>query len=185
VTFVQPRPPRFSTDEGPDGLVIGIPHPRNWFTILFLPVWLSLWTVGEVSVGRDVLFNGRHDPFTLTWLLFWSAAGPYVLLWWLWSLFGTTIVIVGTDRLTLRRKMLGVQHSREYSASSIHGFHFREAAGAGRSRTSSAIQFSYGGRTVSFASDLDFTEGEQIIRLITARLPQTTSASSNIFAEMK
>ncbi len=41
---------------------------RQWVAIIFLAVWLVLWTVGMMMVGLQIL-NGAEDGFLVVWLL--------------------------------------------------------------------------------------------------------------------
>ena len=52
---------------------------RHWFVIVFLGIWLALWTFGIVMAGILVL-SGEKDSFLLIWLLFASIGWIAVVL---------------------------------------------------------------------------------------------------------
>ena len=39
--------------------VVSMPAARQWFTIVFLPVWVLMWFWGEVSKVREIASSSR------------------------------------------------------------------------------------------------------------------------------
>jgi hypothetical protein len=81
----------------PDGLETRINSPKNTFLLIFLPIWLVLWTAGGI-VALWSLIGGRsgNEAFIAIWLCFWLLAelcAVYTVLW----------QILGQERITIRQ----------------------------------------------------------------------------------
>lgn len=65
---------RAKRDAAQEAAAPDVPEPaarprRRWGTILFLSIWLSLWSVGVFFVGLIIL-SGEGEPFLLVWEAF-------------------------------------------------------------------------------------------------------------------
>ena len=75
---------RAITNDTFDSIEIEIPTKKNWFTILFMGVWLGGWSMGEMSaintlfVSNDGLGSGNY--FMMFWLFGWTIGGSGSML---------------------------------------------------------------------------------------------------------
>lgn len=111
-------------------LKIILPAPRQGvFTIIFSPLWLIGWTLGEIIVSYNLftphnIFT-QHDPseppklLMVFWLIFWTIGGLNV--WWsiFWSLAGKEIISVSNYRMTLCREVFGIRFTRRFERRDI------------------------------------------------------------------
>jgi hypothetical protein len=69
------------TTDGTDPAIV-IPNSRGakqYFTALFLLLWLGMWTVGFRDVGSKVL-SGNGNAFLIIWLAGWTVGGILAVL---------------------------------------------------------------------------------------------------------
>lgn len=119
---VVPTAPRNTVEEFGDSLNFSIPSRKQWFPILFLPLWLAGWAFGEFSVLGPILAGrgfGGPGPFILVWLAGWTAGGAFVLYALLWQLVGRETVVVSSQSLIVRREIFTTLRSKEYLAEDI------------------------------------------------------------------
>lgn len=76
---------------------------RSIFLMLFLPVWLTGWAVGEFFALRELLVVGDSKTpksFLTIWLVGWTIGGLLAGVSWLWNTFGDEKVFIQSDLLT-------------------------------------------------------------------------------------
>lgn len=98
-------------EETPEGAEISVTSPFLWPLTLFFGVWLTGWTAGEVSAGREAwrLISGGSGgwellpaAFLLFWLAGWTAGGVFA-----WGVF--LFSIKGCEKVTLREGTLCIR----------------------------------------------------------------------------
>jgi hypothetical protein len=179
---VVPPSDRSTVTDTAEGVLVSTPVRKNWFILLFLPVWLIGWAVGEVSVGRELLDfeQARGEPilFMVVWLIFWTIGGVFCFALFLWSLFGVENVAVGGSTVSIRREVLGVGYAREYEMTHARNLRVSNAPmnmfdlRAGLSfwgLGGGLIAFDYGSSTVRFGAGLEEAESARVVARILAR----------------
>lgn len=197
MAFEEPAKPRCKIEEVPEGLVITIPTRKHWFIILFVGFWLCAWAVGEMFVGRIVLYGlfGGDAPwkeaesavsiglfvFILAWLGCWTVGGLFAMYAWVWNTAGRQVVTVGVDGVRIENVIPMWRRGKEYRLADVKSLRiapeqltmwtFREGMrfwGIG----GGLLTFDYGARTVRFGAGLDEAEAKMILAVIANRCPQ-------------
>jgi hypothetical protein len=173
------RAPRFTVEIADGTEQIRIKARRNWFALLFLVFWLTLWTGGGIMA--IVQLTRDFEIFLLVWLVGWAVGWLFAAIAITWQLVGVeTIRVIGGD-LELGYSMAGMTRRRLFRGSEISGL--APAPMGPMSRMQSAhppflnwskagsVKFNYGPRTVHAAAGLDEAEGRMIVEHLRKRLP--------------
>jgi len=156
-----------------------IPVRRNWFVLLFLPVWLTLWTLGGIA-AIYALFT-QFEVFLVVWLCGWAlgwivAAGTLA-----WQLVGRETIRVEAGRLIHSCRAPLWNRELAYNVSEIRGLsgdrgpsvfeNFHIPSPLITFGRMGAVKFHYGSRTIRMAASIDEAEGQQIADWLALRLP--------------
>lgn len=177
-----------------DGYQISIASKKNWWMLLFLPLWLAGWTQGGVLEIRSLLdpHSGQPALFMVLWLVLWAFAELFVAYAWLWNAFGKEVVTVRLGNLVLKRDILGFGRSRLFPVSEIS--HLRSSGLFGSFRLGWAgtlnfwglsggmIAFESGRKTHRFGIHLEEDEATQVVAELVKcppKLPPLRGANSN------
>ncbi len=191
---VEPPKPRYTVEDLEDTLQFTIPSRKYWFILIFIPFWLIMWAIAEVMVAGILIgglvgaLNGTIDRpglifpaiFLVVWLSAWTVGGFLVVYAFLWQLVGKEILEVSPQSVTVRRRILGFNRSKEYLAEHISGLRvtplpttaFGIRANGFWGMTAGPLTFDYGAKTFRVASGAEEAEAKQIIAAIQQRFPQ-------------
>jgi hypothetical protein len=179
-TFLQPAKPRATIVDEVSELRVTIPAPRNWFLVVFLPLWLIGWVVGEVAVAGSLLTDppsGGELLFLVVWLIGWSLGGALFAFFWLWNLMGKEIVTLDDEALTLRYALGSVGWTRRFDRGEVRDLRLSQSTPMDFRSTfgwwlggSGTIAFDYGARTYRFARGIDEAEAKQVVAEFWRRL---------------
>jgi hypothetical protein len=166
---------RSTLREGAAGPEIVIPAKKNWFVLVFLPVWLTGWAFGLAGASHELVSGRMRDeagPFLVVWLVGWSLGGAFALYTWLWNAVGREIVGIGPGILAIRREVAGLGRTREYDLVEVKNlrvspappdpFGWGGSARLGGSGTGT-MAFDYGAKTVRFGGGIDEAEAATVI----------------------
>jgi hypothetical protein len=168
---------RSKIDDGPEGLSIVIPVRRQFFPLVFLPLWLVGWAVGAVSATRDLLSGQDRSLFLVVWLAAWMLGGAFAVLSWLWILAGRERVTAGLGTFVHRYELFGLARTREFDVSQMRNMRVAHepvnAWTGGNMRAlgwgGGTVAFDYGAKTVRFAP-VDEAEASIIVNHLAKRL---------------
>ncbi len=137
------------------GSEIRIASPKNIFLLIFLPIWLSGWTVGGVVAIKQVISGGAKEEllFMLIWLCFWLVGELLVLYVFLWGAFGREIISIQRGILKIKRSIFGYGPSKDYQTTKVSNL---RASGLFPSMMSWSFNMSYwgvSGGTIAFDYD--------------------------------
>ena len=189
MAVVAPAKPRATVTDTSSGLEITVPAKKNWFITIFLGFWLCGWAMGEIMVPTQ-FFSHDMPPeamlFTLVWICAWTIGGAFALYVFFWSLVGRERILLGPDRLAIKRELFGWGRKREYEL--IHVRHIRVAPaqfnlfdfraglqfwGIG----GGIIAFDHGSATVRLGAGLEESEAQSIVDRIGSRASIPESAA--------
>lgn len=173
------KPPRFEVEQTAGGERIRVRIRRNVFALLFLPVWLVLWTIGGIAAMTELARGG--EPFLAVWLCFWAVAELAVILSLAWLIWGAELIgVIGGD-LEIGQRLFGLTRSRLYRGRDVRDLAAAEAPPFYAQTQFAipfmmkprwgAVKFNYGGRTIFIAQGLDEAEGRMIVERLRRRLP--------------
>lgn len=179
--YIEPRGVRHRV-EVVDGIEqLRIPMRRQWFVILFLPIWLTGWAFGEVSAAGQL--TQSFDLFIAAWLIGWTIAGLFAATTLIAQLFGTqTLRVVQRDlevrmgvgplRRTWRYRGDAIEHLMAWTPETgLYGMRGMQRPLWLRPRTG-AVKFDYGAESIFLAPELDEPEGRVVVDWLARRLPR-------------
>lgn len=180
MTYVPLGQARFKIEPTVDGTVLTIPAVRNVFIMLFLSVWLVMWTIGGFGAMAALIVT--HEPFLVFWLVGWALGwlAVFTTLAWMFT-DRQSLGVLGQD-LEVMVKMFGFKSTKLY-----HGREIRQLGVApveawrmrrgpqlpfGIMGGSGAVQFTYGARVRFLAPGMDQAEAAQIVTWLKTRFPE-------------
>jgi hypothetical protein len=181
---VKPLPPRHTTEDTIDSLIISIPSKKNLLLILFVGFWMVGWFSGETSALNGLINGGFNNPdlFMIAWLGGWTIGGIFVMSLLLWQIFGKEKIEIANHSIIYSRTVLIPFFPKEYSFEHIKNLrvaHIGYNGMYGRSRNMAfwgfgpgLIAFDYGSQTVRIGVGIDEAEAKQILAEIQQRYPQ-------------
>lgn len=178
-------------DSGAD-VQISIPARRNWLVLAFLLFWLCGWFVGLLFVigfAAGSAFGALHDGptdgppaiFLLVWLVFWAAAGLFIMRIVWWQLRGHELITVSNGTLTLAKSGLLFHRPKTYDLSEVRYLRVQEDPLAaffggfasyrsfGAFGDAGSLRFDYGLKTVKLGVSLDEAEARYLIQRLHER----------------
>lgn len=195
----QPALPRYTSENTGFSLKITIPSKKNWFVILFLGFWLTMWAVGEVAVGAGIiievikmLIKGNFAElvfeslfggfFMVIWLAIWTAIGGFALYTWLWNINGTEAIEVSGESIQITHRVFSFGKPKEYTVGHIKDIrtvpiHSNGIWGFRLARFTwgvppGTLAFDYGAKTINFGSGCEEAEAKMILKEIWQAYPQ-------------
>ena len=170
---------RFTVEQTARGELIRIPARRQIFAMLFLPVWLALWTVGGIAAISAVMT--QFQIFLVIWLCGWAAGWVFAAGTLLWMIAGSeTLLAIGGD-LEISHHAFGFSRTWVYQGSQINNlapsaqtpwpFQFQWQVPFIRTMRTGALKFNYGPRTVYAGAGLDEGEAIMVVNRLAHFLP--------------
>jgi hypothetical protein len=190
VPVVQPPQPRYRIEDVEDGLTITISSQRHWFGTPVLGIYLIvLWLM--IGLMASIFFEPSSveasDDLT-GWVMLASLVLPlvgyalYLTYVFLANKFGEEIILIRSQSIVVRRRLLMFGRLYEYHVDQVHNLRIQVpiALYAYPAWITSvfgfvskgSIAFDYGARTFRFGSGADEAEAKQILSLIWERFPQ-------------
>jgi hypothetical protein len=182
VDFEQPGQMRATLTEEGSALRIRIPMRRSILLAAFMTCWLSFWSYAGWQTGKHLLQEFQF--FELAWMGMWAVGEIFVIYFLFRSATGEDLLLVSSDRLTLKKTILGIGSDKNYRPSEVRNLRFQAQTGGGKSHRPSRIAFDHGAKTVEFGEGLDEAEANQLIAIIKSRccisdgLPSTQAGST-------
>jgi hypothetical protein len=158
-------------------LAITIPARRHWFLMLFLPLWLCGWFMGETSAIHELVKgDGGAGMFLVVWLTMWTVGGAIALLTLAWTIAGKEVLAVGSGLLTHRRQIGPIGITRAYDAHQVRDLRVTPVPEPrwGRSQnpfsiTDGPIAFDYGAKTIRVGAGVDEAEAKSLVETLRER----------------
>jgi hypothetical protein len=148
---------------------------RNPGIVFFLGIWLAGWSYGLLQVSRAFMHRFEWSRLSaLSMMILGELTVTFVILR---ALAGRYVVVVDPPTFTVRRQILGIGWTEHYAVADMRNLRFRPAEGVGQGRRPSRIVFECRNKTVMFGSDLSESEANDLISLITQRIPTTETSA--------
>ncbi len=166
----------------PTGFGIYITAKKEWWSLMFLPVWIAGWTFGGLMAMKWVLHPGPSTPiaFISLWLLGWALGEGWAIYQWFWTAFGKEVVQIREGDLTIKREILGRGRTRTFPIGSVTDL---RASGIFPSSSywdnylvqmrlrGGTVAFDSQGRTQRFGIQLTESEAQQVVQELRSYLP--------------
>jgi len=154
---------RLTWEQTGQGIRVEIPARKSW-SILILVLWLILWC------GAGWLFLYKtHNAQTyshaqLFWLVVWSVVVLRTIAAVLWTLYGSTMLILDTNQLQIANRIMGLQLSvRSFANADVRGLRFVPSIMRARTVRPSGIWFLENNKLRQFAPAITETEALALI----------------------
>ena len=169
---------RVELDKGGERIVI--PARRNWFILIFLPIWLALWTAGGGVVISQAL-SGQDVAFSIIWLIFWLFGILFAGGWLGWQVSGKEVLSIEPGALVRGWRVLGFGRQKRYDL-----MHVKNLSAAlppfpyAMMQVSfppffpmpfGTVKWAYGPATIYAGAGLTEAEGEMIVERLKTKLP--------------
>jgi hypothetical protein len=191
--------PRYTSENTGSSLKITIPSKKNWFIIIFLGFWLTIWAVAEVGVVGgmilgviQMLIEGKFlelliegligGLFMLVWLALWTAGGGFALYTWFWNITGKEVIEVTDESIQISHRIFSFGKPKEYTISHIKDLRTVPTTGHGLwgfrvtrfawGVPPGTLSFDYGAKTINFGSGCEEAEAKMILKEIWQAYPQ-------------
>jgi hypothetical protein len=154
---------RLTCEPTGEGIRVEIPARRSW-TIVIHFVWLTLWCgAGWLALNRIHQAHHAATNIPLIWLVGWAAGVVFMTASILWSLTGSSTLVLNPRNLEITRQMIGMQvGTRSYANADVRNLRFIPNMIRGRSNLPSHIEFEEKGKTRSFAWAVSEIEAEAL-----------------------
>ena len=169
---------RVESERGVERIVI--PAGRNWFILIFLPVWLIGWSAGGVAAFTQAM-SGEDTGFLVIWLAFWAVGMLFAISWLGWQLSGKEILWVEQGALVRGWSMFGVGRHKRYDLAQIRNlsagtppFPFTMMSVSYPPffpMTFGSVKWNYGAATIYAGGGLTEAEGSMIVERLSPKLP--------------
>lgn len=177
--------PAFTTAHTPEGWQVTMPMQKQWGKSLVTLIWLCGWLFGEIVVSQQLLAGTSKAPvlFLVLWLLLWTTGGVIALVDLLWHVTGHEHIIVSGNTLHHVVVLLGrLRTTRSYDTTAIQNLRATERGRPNLRFNFSFFQtargqlgtvaFDFGGRTFHFGASLETAAARTLIEQLQTRLPQ-------------
>lgn len=178
MNYVEPRGARHRLEIANGGEQLTVPLKRNWFVMLFLPVWLCGWVFGEVSA--IVQLSQGFQSFLAVWLCGWTIGGAFAIGLWIGQFGSERLRVVNRD-LEVSAGVGPLRRTWLYRGKAIENLMARtpetDLFSMGRNQRpfwmrprTGAVKFDYGADSIYLATGVDEPEGRMIVGWLTRRL---------------
>jgi hypothetical protein len=164
------------------GVEIHIFAKKEWSALIFLPLWLAIWTFAGIVAMKWVLRPAPSTPraFVSLWLVGWALGEAWAVYSWSWTAFGKEILEVKEGVLTTKRDILGLGRSRRFPIGSVANLRASGIFPSSSNWENYLTQMKLGGGTVAFDSQgkivrfgiqLTEPEAQEVVRELKPWLP--------------
>ena len=140
------------------GITAQVKARRHAFLTIFLPIWLTLWTIGGIVAMTTVITGTDRQPFLLLWLAGWLIGETMALVVFLWTTFGEELISIRNGIFTYQRHVFGIGPKRECPVHEVFNVRAAGFFGPLDGFNSALVQYGMTGGTVA----VDNKHGEAI-----------------------
>lgn len=132
------------------GPEIRIRAPKNWWPIIFLPVWILGWTAGGIFALREFVAGSEPRLFLGLWLVGWLGGELLAILTWSWMVFGREVLSVRQGLFTIGREVGRFAIKRRYPLHEISNLRASGWFGSPFLKSGSLQYWGLSGGTIAF-----------------------------------
>ena len=158
---------------------IRISSPKNIFMLLFIPIWLTGWTIGgSVAIWQVISGQSKEAWFLIIWLCGWLVGELFVLYVFLWGGFGKELITAEHGIIKIKRSIFGYGPSRQYEMAKVSNL---RASGffattmswnfsmAYWGLTGGTVAFDYENKPKRFGINLNENDANQLVKTMKGR----------------
>ncbi len=122
--MLEPLAGRLTWEKTGEGIRVEIPERKSW-TILTFVLWIILWCgAGWLLIYKT--HNAQdHSQAQMFWLVIWIAIVLQPIAAVLWTLYGSTLLILDTNRLQIAKRIMGLRLSvRNFANADVRSLRF-------------------------------------------------------------
>ena len=156
-----------------DRLVVRFRPKRSWGELVFLAVWLTIWTVGGLAViGALLTIHWGERLFLLLWLCGWAFGEWFATGAIAWQLFGREFLIVTPLQIEVRKEVGKFARTKLYEVALARDLKAAQVPSAEdeRLRKDFCLEFTYDDKTVRIGEGMGEREAEHIAATVSARI---------------
>ncbi|HEX3250606.1 MAG TPA: hypothetical protein VHS05_14340 [Pyrinomonadaceae bacterium] len=140
---------RISAITNSNSVVVTVKAQKKWGLILFLPVWLTFWTFGGITVLTLLITGSDRNPFLFIWLCGWAVGETLALLILSWTLVGREVITIERGVFSHRREIFGFGVTRTYAMHELFNLRASGFFGNAGSFSGSFARYGLSGGTVA------------------------------------
>ena len=142
----------------PAGITAQVKARKQVFLTIFLPIWLTGWTIGGIAALTALLSGSNREPFLMVWLVGWLVGETMAVIIFFWTTFGEERISISNGMFTYQRHVFGIGPKRQYSLQELFNVRAAGYFGALDGFNSALVQYGMKGGTVA----VDNRHGEAI-----------------------
>ena len=126
--------------------------------MIFLPIWLTFWTIGGIAAFTAFITGANREPFLMFWLAGWLVGETMAAVILLWTAFGEELITVQNGLFTYQRHVFGIGPKRQYQVQELFNVRASGYFGPMDGFNTSLAQYGMTGGTVA----VDTRHGDEI-----------------------
>ena len=167
-------------------LRITIPSIKKWPMIIFLAIWLTLWSFGGIF-AMSAITRGKYEVFLILWLIIWFVGEITSIYQMMWQLFGQEKIEVTAESIVICQTILGIGQSKKYTREHIRRIRADVTGriepyaladeGVSLSKGTGMIAFDYKEETIRMGIGIDEAEAKYLVAKIQRHYPEYINKS--------
>jgi hypothetical protein len=149
---------RVRTTREHGGITVQVKARKKAWLMIFLPIWLTFWTIGGIAALTAFLSSANREPFLVAWLAGWLFGEIMATIIFLWTAFGEELISIQNGLFTYQRHVFGIGPKRQYQVQELSNVRASGYFGPMDGFNSALAQYGMTGGTVA----VDNRHGEEI-----------------------
>jgi len=168
---IAPSPNGLRIQDLGDRLIVGFRTTRLWAVLVFLAVWLPIWTWAGIGAFAKLLTGDWSErAFFFVWLCGWAFGESMATGIIAWQIFGRELLVVTADQVEMRKEVGRFARTKHYEVSLVRDFKAARVPSAEdeRPRKDFCLEFTYDAATVRVGEGMGEREAEHIAASVSA-----------------
>jgi hypothetical protein len=111
---------RIKITEWSDGITLRLKPRKNWFAICYMPIFLTAWTVGGISlINAASKGDETQHVIAIIWACFGVVIATVVMFALLWNIFGEEVISIRSSLFTRKLAVKGAGLKKTYPANEV------------------------------------------------------------------
>jgi hypothetical protein len=170
---IAPPPNGLRIQDAGDHLIVRFRPPRLWGVLIFLAVWLPIWTWAGIGAFAKLLTGDWSErAFFLVWVCGWAFGESMATGIIAWQFFGRELLVVTSEHVELRKEIGRFARTKLYDVALIRDFKAARVPIAEEEQPHKdfCLEFTYDHTTVRVGEGMGEREAEHIAASVSARI---------------